>query len=244
MNLGKDNTVIYQASNGALELNIDVARDDIWASQKDLSLIYSKDQSVISRHIKNIFTDNEVDEKSNMQFLHIANSDKPVKYYSLDIILAVGYRVSSSEAIAFRKWASKILKQHIVDGYTINTKVLEQNKSNFDQAMDVIKRISLHNDNIAKDDLITKGEATSLFAQEKIAGALELNSWECYAKCVWARCISKYRRESSSLIIFYCKKSSYLMMVIKEAAHLYLFGFWVKLAMNLGIAYPQRRWQH
>ncbi|MDX9757320.1 MAG: RhuM family protein, partial [Sulfurimonas sp.] len=72
-------------------------------------------------HINNIFKDNEVDEKSNMQKMHIANSDKPVSFYSLDIVLAVGYRTNSSKAIRFRQWATSVLKSYITNGYAINS---------------------------------------------------------------------------------------------------------------------------
>ncbi|AFV96493.1 MULTISPECIES: RhuM family protein [unclassified Sulfuricurvum] len=110
--------VIY--NDGEIELNISVTEDTLWLTQMQLSDIFEKDQSVISRHIKNIFKDNEVDEKSNMQKMHTANSDKPVNFYSLDIVLAVGYRTNSSKAIKFRQWATSVLKSYIQNGYAIN----------------------------------------------------------------------------------------------------------------------------
>ena len=82
MNKEKD-LIIYQLENGALELKADFENEIIWASQKDIVSLHGKDQSVISRHIRNIFKEGEVDEKSNMQKMHIANSDKPVAFYSL-----------------------------------------------------------------------------------------------------------------------------------------------------------------
>ncbi|MFA5427961.1 MAG: hypothetical protein WC279_07115, partial [Sulfurimonas sp.] len=88
--VNKSDMVIYD--DGELELNVSVTQDTLWLTQAQLCDIFEKDQSVISRHINNIFRDNEVDEKSNMQKMHIANSDKPVSFYSLDIVLAVGYR--------------------------------------------------------------------------------------------------------------------------------------------------------
>ena len=118
MQKNKSNLVIY--SDGELELKISVTDETIWLTQAQLSDIFEKDQSVISRHINNIFKDNEVDEKSNMQKIHIANSDKPVSFYSLDIVLAVGYRTNSSKAIKFRQWATSILKNYIQNGYVIN----------------------------------------------------------------------------------------------------------------------------
>ena len=113
------NMVIY--NDGELELNVSVENETIWLTQAQLCDIFEKDQSVISRHINNIFKDNEVDEKSNMQKMHIANSDKPVSFYGLDIVLAVGYRTNSPKAIKFRQWATNVLKNYIQNGYVINS---------------------------------------------------------------------------------------------------------------------------
>ncbi len=112
------NIIVY--NDGELELKVSVENETIWLTQTQLCDIFEKDQSVISRHINNIFKDNEVDEKSNMQKMHIANSDKPVSFYSLDIVLAVGYRTNSSKAIKFRQWATSVLKNYIQNGYVIN----------------------------------------------------------------------------------------------------------------------------
>ncbi|RBQ32604.1 DNA-binding protein [Arcobacter sp. FW59] len=112
------NLVVY--NDGELELKVSVDSETIWLTQAQISFIFEKDQSVISRHINNIFNDKEIDEKSNMQKMHIANSDKPVNLYSLDIVLAIGYRTNSSKAIKFRQWATSILKNYIQNGYVIN----------------------------------------------------------------------------------------------------------------------------
>jgi prophage antirepressor-like protein len=119
INDNESNIVVY--NDGEIELKVSVNNETIWLTQAQLCNIFEKDQSVISRHINNIFKDNEVDEKSNMQKMHIANSDKPVSFYNLDIVLAVGYRTNSSKAIKFRQWASSILKNYIQNGYSINT---------------------------------------------------------------------------------------------------------------------------
>lgn len=81
---------IYQTKDGAIEFNADIKNQNIWASQGQIVNLFKIDQSVASRHIKNIFKNGEVD-KSNMQKMHIANSNKPVTFYSLDVILAVGF---------------------------------------------------------------------------------------------------------------------------------------------------------
>jgi prophage antirepressor-like protein len=118
MQKNKSNIVVY--NDGELELKISVNDETIWLTQAQICNIFEKDQSVISRHINNIFKDEEVDGKSNMQKMHIANSDKPVSFYSLDIVLAVGYRTNSSKAIRFRQWATSILKNYIQNAYVIN----------------------------------------------------------------------------------------------------------------------------
>jgi len=93
----KSDVVIFQSKTGAIELKGDFQRETIWATQADIVRLYEKDQSVISRHIASIFKDKEVGSKSNMQKMHIANSDKLVFFYNLDIILAVGYRTNSNK---------------------------------------------------------------------------------------------------------------------------------------------------
>jgi len=137
----KNSIVIYQTKDGKNELEVNFDGESVWLSQKQIVEIFEKDQSVISRHIGNILKDNEVDEKSNMQKMHIANSDKPVTFYSLDIVLAVGYRTNSKKAIFFRKWATTVLKKYLIDGYAINEKKVIQTKellSNLKQTIDFL----------------------------------------------------------------------------------------------------------
>lgn len=112
--------IIYTCSNGKVELKADTDHETIWATQDQITKIFDVDQSVVSRHIKNILEDGEVDEKSNMQKMHIANSDKPITKYSLDIILAIGYRTNSSKAIKFRIWATQTLREYLIKGIVVN----------------------------------------------------------------------------------------------------------------------------
>ena len=131
--------IIYE--NGNLELQVKLDGDTVWLRQSEIVKLFEKDQSVISRHINNIFKDKEVDEKSNMQKMHIANSDKPVKLYSLDIVLAVGYRTNSAKAIKFRQWATSVLKEYIIKGYALNKGKLQQKKlDELDQTIQLIKQ--------------------------------------------------------------------------------------------------------
>ncbi len=109
MSRQKNEVIIYQGRSGAIEFKGDFKKENLWASQLQISQLFDINQSVISRHIKNIFQDGEINEKSNMQKMHNANSDKPVAFYSLDVILSVGYRANSKVAIAFRKWATQVI---------------------------------------------------------------------------------------------------------------------------------------
>ena len=151
--VNKSDMVIY--NDGELELNVSVNKDTIWLTQAQLCDIFEKDQSVISRHINNIFRDNEVDEKSNMQKMHIANSDKPVSFYSLDIVLAVGYRTNSSKAIKFRQWATSVLKSYITNGYAINSeKITNERFVSLENEVFVLKSQMGEMKALIKDDSI------------------------------------------------------------------------------------------
>ena len=114
--------VKFVNNNLELEINVSPEEETVWLSKEDMSILFNRDRSVISRHIKNIFKSNELEEKSNVHFLHIANSDKPVPFYSLDVVISVGYKVKSPNGVVFRKWANTVLKKYLIKGYVINDK--------------------------------------------------------------------------------------------------------------------------
>jgi prophage maintenance system killer protein/prophage antirepressor-like protein len=128
--LKNNNLIIYQTKSGAIELRGDLKHETLWATQAQIVNLFDINQSVVSRHIRNVLKDGEVNEKSNMQKMHIANSDKPIVLYSLDLILAVGYRANSSKAIEFRKWSSMTLKKYLIKGYVVNEKRLKESTQN------------------------------------------------------------------------------------------------------------------
>jgi len=137
----KGEIIIYKTKDGKTSLEIKLREETIWLSQKQIANLFQAERSVITKHIRNIFKDKEMAEKSNVQFLHIANSDKLVKFYSLDIVLAIGYRVNTSRGIHFRKWATGVLKDHLIKGFTVNQKrLLETNLKEFEQAVGLIKK--------------------------------------------------------------------------------------------------------
>src|SRR5690606_10908559 len=150
----KKEVIIYQAKSGAIEFKGDPKKDDIWASQAQISQLFNIDRTVATEHINKIIKDGEVEEKSNVQNMHIANSDKPVKFYSLDIILAVGYRTNSKIAIDFRRWATKTLKNHLVKGYTINRNRINKNYHEFLKSVEEIKKLLPSGDALSKEDAL------------------------------------------------------------------------------------------
>ena len=217
--------VIYQAPSGAIELRGDFRRETIWATQAQVAELFDIERSVTTKHIRNILKDKELDADSVCaKFAHTATDGKTyqVQFYNLDLILAVGYRANSAKAIEFRKWATKILREHIINGYTINRKQIGKNYDAFMKAvgdiqtllpehvtldpktvLDLIKEfastwVSLdayHKESLKvigttlkavklsgeelteaiaklRSELMDKGEATDLFAQERRAGSI------------------------------------------------------------------------
>ena len=118
----KSEIILFEDQNVKLEVNM--KDETVWLSQQQMSKLFERNIGVISRHIKNIFGE-EPDENSNLQKMQIANSDKLVNFYSLDVIISVGYRVKSKKGIIFRKWANKVLKDYLIKGYAVNNKRLE-----------------------------------------------------------------------------------------------------------------------
>lgn len=115
--------VLYQAKDGHIQLDVNITDETVWLTLNQLSELFGRDKSVISRHIKNIFKINELDKSSvvaNYATTALDGKTYQVEHFNLDMVISVGYRVNSKEAVSFRQWASKILKEHLVRGYTTN----------------------------------------------------------------------------------------------------------------------------
>jgi len=117
--------IIYQTADGLTKVDVRMEGKTLWLSQAQIAQLFLRERSVITKHIRNIFTDGELDEKSNVQFLHIANSDKPTAFYNLDVIIAVGYRVKSPRGTQFRQWATKVLHEYLQKGFSMNDDFLK-----------------------------------------------------------------------------------------------------------------------
>ena len=117
--------VIFETKDNDIKLDVPVDRDTVWLTQAQMTELFKVDRTVITRHVNNVFKEQELIKESNVQKMHIANSDKPVQFYSLEVIISVGYRVKSKRGVEFRQWANKILKQYVIQGYAINEKRLQ-----------------------------------------------------------------------------------------------------------------------
>jgi len=103
--MSMENQVILYQPNETIKVDVRLDGETVWLSQAQIAQLFQRDQSTIARHIKCAFDEEELDKDTNMHFLHIASSDRPVAYYSLDVIISVGYRVKSVIGTRFRQWA-------------------------------------------------------------------------------------------------------------------------------------------
>ena len=132
----KGEIVMYQPDE-TIRLEVRVENETVWLTQQQISDLFLRDRTVINRHINNVFKEGECDKESNVHFLHIPNSDKPVMYYSLDVIISVGYRVKSLNGTKFRRWANNVLKQYLLKGYAVNQRIIDIEQKMIDQGLEI-----------------------------------------------------------------------------------------------------------
>ena len=125
MNTKKSDMIIYTTEDGLTRIETTFDGDTVWLSRAQMAELFQRDRSVISKHIKNVFDEGELQKESNVQILHIANSDKPVEFYNLDVIISVGYRVKSKRGTQFRIWATGILKEYMRKGFALDDERLK-----------------------------------------------------------------------------------------------------------------------
>ena len=117
--------VVYQTADNQTQIDVKLDNDTVWLTQAQIAELFQKDQSVIARHIANIFKEGELDNESNIQILHNTLSKyKPTAIYNLDVIISVGYRVKSKRGVQFRQWANRVIKDYMLRGYAINQQML------------------------------------------------------------------------------------------------------------------------
>jgi hypothetical protein len=144
--IGEKQFLIYTAPSGAVRVDVLIEGESVWLTQEQLAELFGRERSVITKHLRNIFKESELVEESNVQNLHIAGSDKSVKFYNLDVIISLGYRVNSFQATQFRVWATTTLRNFITKGFVLDDDRLKSAKSvfgkdYFDELLERIREI-------------------------------------------------------------------------------------------------------
>ncbi len=122
---------IYESEDGQIRLDVQLDGETVWLTQEQMSSLFGRDVSTVSRHVKNVFEEGELEKEGNLQKMQIANSDKPVTIYSLDVVISVGYRVKSQQGVRFRQWATRVLKEYAVKGFSLNDHRLKDGRSRY-----------------------------------------------------------------------------------------------------------------
>lgn len=135
-----DKIIIYQSEDGKTQLDVKLEGETVWLSTKQMAELFDKEESNIRRHVNNVFKEAELTRENNVHFLHVNGIKKPVPYYTLDVIISVGYRVHSQRGVRFRQWANSILKQYLVKGYTINENIRKHQIAELRQLIQVLGR--------------------------------------------------------------------------------------------------------
>ena len=157
--VNKNNEIlIYQTEDGQTQVDVRMENDTVWLTQAQMACLFDKDQSVIARHIANVFKEGELEKESNMQILHNTLSKyKPTAIYNLDVIISVGYRVKSQRGVKFRQWANRILKEYLTKGYAVNDRLRRDQLGELRQLVQVVGRT------LQSQDVTTNPDGQALF---------------------------------------------------------------------------------
>jgi prophage maintenance system killer protein len=173
----ESSVLIYQAKDGSAMTEVRLDGETVWLRQEQMSQLFGRERSVITKHVRNVFAEGELDEESNVQNLHIAGSDKPVKFYNLEVIISVGYRVKSVEGTRFRQWATRVLREHLTQGYTLNRQRLESNACELEAALQLVRKAAQSPELLVDTgrglvDIVTRYAQTFLLLQRYDEGLL------------------------------------------------------------------------
>lgn len=134
---------IYEAADGSAQIEVRLEKESIWLRQEQMSELFNRERSVITKHLRNVFAEGELESDSVCaNFAHTAEDGKTyeVKHYNLDVVISVGYRIKSVQGTRFRIWATNVLRQHLVRGYTLHQARFEQNAAELEQALALIRK--------------------------------------------------------------------------------------------------------
>ena len=149
--------VIYQTEDGQTQIDVRLENDTVWLNTNQMSILFDREESNIRRHIINVFKEGELVKENNVHFLHVNGVKKPVPFYTLDVIISVGYRVKSQRGVRFRQWANKILKDYLVKGYAVNQRIHKEQIGELRQLVGMLGRT------IQNQPVLSTDETNALF---------------------------------------------------------------------------------
>ena len=148
----KNEIIIYQTEDGQTQIDVRMENETVWLSANQMASLFDRDEKTIRKHINNVFLDCEVEKESNTHFLRLAHSDKPVAFYTLDVIISVGYRVKSQRGVQFRQWANRVLKQYLVKGYAVNERRVQEHYTELRQLVQILGRTISSQEQLSKQE--------------------------------------------------------------------------------------------
>lgn len=155
--MDKKDIILYQAEDGKISVDVNIKDETIWLNLNQIAELFGRDKSVISRHIRNIYKDEELNRSSTVAFFATVQNEggrkieRNIEFYNLDLIISVGYRVNSKRGTQFRIWATNLLKQHLINGYTINEKRLKEQTQKLSDLQNTIKILKRTIENQVKE---------------------------------------------------------------------------------------------
>ena len=168
-NISKGEIVIYTSADGKVSLDAKLEKENIWLTQKQMSLLFGVNIPAINKHLNNIYKDGELQKTATISILETVQKEgarivkRETSFYNLDAVISVGYRVNSVQATHFRKWATNVLKQYLISGYAVNEKRLQEQKSKISQLQNAIKLLNRSIENQA-DNLDDAKKLSALMA--------------------------------------------------------------------------------
>ena len=132
--------VIYQTEDGHTQIDVRMENETVWLSANQMAMLFDREESNIRRHVINVFREGELNRENNVQNLHVNGVKKPVPFYTLDVIISVGYRVKSQRGVQFRQWANRVLKQYLMKGYAVNERIRREQIGELRQLVKLVGR--------------------------------------------------------------------------------------------------------
>ena len=159
-----DKIIIYQTDDGQTSIDVKLENETVWLSANQMATLFDRDEKTIRKHVNNVFSEGELKKENNTHFLRVDGVKQPVAFYSLDVIISVGYRVKSQRGTQFRIWANRVLKEYLVKGYAINKSLTEQRYTELKQLVTVLGRTVKAQETLTSDDALNLVEVVSDYA--------------------------------------------------------------------------------